>query len=231
MTAVLQQAGAEAQPMAKAIGEQVAQSGVIGSNETSTRVVGRTWWQWVFRSVVGVESLMRASREAQVIEEVMGTHQAAWWVSEGLSAHLSAPAEQRQICLAHQLRDLERLRRAPAAVAVGSCPAGPVSGSDPSGEATSGVIAAGLCAAGDREREHRLEELLQRRVRGTLAYRLQKCYRRHRAHLLVVLHCPDVPPDNNACERALRLSVIHRKVTNGFRSAWRAHAYAALATV
>ncbi len=75
--------GAEAQPMAKAIGEQVAQSGVIGSDETSTRVVGRTWWQWVFRSVVEVYFLMRASRGAQVIEEVMGTHEAAWWVSEG----------------------------------------------------------------------------------------------------------------------------------------------------
>jgi transposase len=60
---------------------------------------------------------------------------------------------------------------------------------------------------------------------------LQKRYRRHREPLFVFLHCPEVPPDNNACERALRPSVIHRKVTNGFRSDWGAHAYAALATV
>ena len=63
------------------------------------------------------------------------------------------------------------------------------------------------------------------------ARRLRKRYRRHREHLFVFLHCPGVPPDNNACERALRPSVIHRKVTNGFRSEWGAHAYAALATV
>jgi transposase len=68
-------------------------------------------------------------------------------------------------------------------------------------------------------------------VRGVRARRLQKRYRRHREHLLVFLHCPDVPSDNNACERTLRPSVIHRKVTNGFRSEWGAHAYAALATV
>jgi len=73
--------------------------------------------------------------------------------------------------------------------------------------------------------------LLQRRVRSGPARRLQHRYRRHRAHLFVFLHCPDVPPDNNTCERALRPSVIHRKVTNGFRSEWGAHAYAALATV
>ncbi len=32
-------------------------------------------------------------------------------------------------------------------------------------------------------------------------------------------------------ERALRTSVIHRKVTNGFRSEWGAKAYAALQSV
>jgi len=36
---------------------------------------------------------------------------------------------------------------------------------------------------------------------------------------------------NNACERALRPSVIHRKVMGSFRSDWGAQAYAALATV
>jgi transposase len=73
--------------------------------------------------------------------------------------------------------------------------------------------------------------VLQQRVRGVQARRLQKRYLQHRAPLFVFLHCPDVPPDNNACERALRPSVIHRKVTNGFRSEWGAQAYAALATI
>jgi transposase len=81
------------------------------------------------------------------------------------------------------------------------------------------------------EVEHRLVGLLQQQVRGVHARRLRQRYRRHREHLFVFLHCPDVPPDNNACERALRPSVIHRKVTNGFRSEWGAHAYAALATI
>jgi len=40
-----------------------------------------------------------------------------------------------------------------------------------------------------------------------------------------------VPAHNNASERALRPSVIHRKVTGGFRSTWGANAYAALASV
>ena len=49
--------------------------------------------------------------------------------------------------------------------------------------------------------------------------------------LLIFLHRTDVPADNNACERALRPSVTHRKVMGSFRSEWGAQAYASLATV
>jgi transposase len=41
----------------------------------------------------------------------------------------------------------------------------------------------------------------------------------------------DVPYTNNACERALRPSVIFRKMTGGFRAEWGATVYATAATV
>jgi transposase len=229
-SALMQRAGAAAQPVAKEIGRQVAQSAVIGGDETSARVAGQTWWQWVFRSTVGVYFLIQASRGAKVIAEVMGTQRAACWVSDCLSAQLSAPAEQRQLCLAHQLRDLQRLLdlqpRLPWALALQALFREAIHLGKRRTELSSQGYARRVT-----ELEHRLEALLHRRVRGVSARRLQKRYRRHRQHLFVFLHCPDVPPDNNACERALRPSVIHRKVTNGFRSEWGAHAYAALATV
>jgi transposase len=228
--ALMQRAGEAVQPVAQEIGAQVARSAVISSDETSARVAGRTWWQWVFRSVVGVYFLIRASRGAKVITEVMGAQRAACWVSDCLSAQLSAPAEQRQLCLAHQLRDLQRVLdhhpRCPWALALQALFREAIH----LGKRRTELSPQGY-ARRVTELEHRLNTLLQRRVRGVRARRLQKRYRRHRAHLFVFLHCPDVPPDNNACERALRPSVIHRKVTNGFRSEWGAQAYAALATV
>jgi len=229
-SALVQRAGVAAQPVAKAIGTQVAQSAVIGSDETSARVAGRTWWQWVFRSAVGVYFLIRASRGAKVIADVMGTQRATCWVSDCLSAQLSAPAEQRQLCLAHQVRDLQRVLdhqpRLQWALGLQALFREAIH----LGKRRTALSPQGY-ARRVTEVEHRLDALLQRRVRGARARRLQKRYRRHREHLFVFLHCPDVPPDNNACERALRPSVIHRKVTNGFRSAWGAQAYAALATV
>jgi len=227
---LLQRAGEAAQPLAAAIGAQVAQSAVIGSDETSARVAGRTWWQWVFRSVVGVYFLIRASRGAQVIAEVMGEQQAECWVSDCLSAQLKAPAQQRQVCLAHQLRDLQRLRdqqpRLPWAVALQALFREAIH----LGKRRDRLSPAGYTRR-VTEVERRLDRLLAQRVRGADAIRLRARYRVHRAHLLVFLHAPGVPPDNNACERALRPSVIHRKVTNGFRSEWGAHTYAALATI
>lgn len=229
-SALLQRAGSAVQPAAQAIGTQVAQSAVIGSDETSARVAGQTWWQWVFRSAVGVYFLIRASRGAKVIKEVMGKEQATCWVSDCLSAQLSAPAEQRQLCLVHQLRDLQRQLdhhpRLQWAIALQALFREAIH----LGKRRTQLSPQGY-ARRVTEIEHRLAGLLQRRVRGIRARRLQKRYQRHRAHLFVFLQRPDVPPDNNACERALRPSVIHRKVTNGFRSEWGAQTYAALATV
>jgi transposase len=160
----------------------------------------------------------------------MGEQRAACWVCDCFSAQLKAPAEQLQLCLAHQLRDLQRLieqrPRLPWALALQA------------------LFREAIHLWKRRERlspqgytrrvsevERRLEGLLRQRVRGREARRLWARYRLHREHLFVFLHCPGVPPDNNACERALRPSVVHRKVTNGFRSEWGAHAYAALATI
>ena len=79
--------------------------------------------------------------------------------------------------------------------------------------------------------ERRLDRLLHKRPRPKAAHALFKRYVKYRDRLLVFLYDPRVPFHNNACERALRPSVVHRKVTGGFRSQWGAEAYAALASV
>ncbi len=66
---------------------------------------------------------------------------------------------------------------------------------------------------------------------GREGRRLQQRYHKHREALFTFLYRAEVPPDNNACERALRRSVIHRKVSGGFRSQWGATAFATMATV
>ena len=81
-----------------------------------------------------------------------------------------------------------------------------------------------------------LERRLDRLLSGPMperpaARRLFRAMRRDRDDLFRFVTRRDVPYTNNACERALRPSVIFRKVTGGFRAEWGAKVYAAAASV
>jgi transposase len=106
---ILQRAGEKAQPVAAAIKEQVIQGTVIHSDETSARVKGRNWWQWVFLSEGGVYHTIVPPRRAAEIATVLGEQKVPTWVSDCFSAQLKAPAQVFQLCLAHHLRDLQKM--------------------------------------------------------------------------------------------------------------------------
>src|SRR5215211_977137 len=77
---------------------------VVGSDETGVRIDGRNAWNWVFQNEEVVIHVVRHSRGASVVAEVMAGHRPAIWVSDLYSAQ-RGHAEAWQICLAHQLRD------------------------------------------------------------------------------------------------------------------------------
>lgn len=227
--AIVERAGQAAQPEAEAIGERVRQSAVIASDETSARVHGQNHWEWVFIGNGGEYHLIQRSRGQDVIDAFMAEYRAEVWLSDCWKPQLNAPADRHQLCLPHQVRALQGLldKRPRLAWA----------------RELQTLFRTAMHLGQRRETltpqgygrqvtilEQRLDRLLARRVSGVGANLLDR-YRTHRAHLLLFLHRADVPSDNNACERALRPSVIHRKVMGSFRSDWGAPAYAALATV
>lgn len=79
--------------------------------------------------------------------------------------------------------------------------------------------------------ESELNDLLSRSAHNPAARHLKERFLTHGDKLLSFLPDPAVPLTNNEAERALRTSVIHRKVTHGFRSEWGAQASAALQSV
>lgn len=228
--AMLERAGLAAQPEAEAIGEAVRHSPVIGSDETSARVNGCNWWEWVFESPAGEYHVIKPSRGFDVIEDFMQQARANVWCSDCWKAQLKAPTETFQVCLAHQIRNLQglidhrpHLRWARDLQAL-------FRAAIHLGRRRDDLTERGFQAQ-VTHLENRLDRLLDRRVTGADALKLLDRYRTHRQHLFVFLYRPDVAPTNNACERALRPSVVHRKVLGSFRSEWGAQAYAALTTV
>src|SRR5215217_5639290 len=87
-----------------AILARLRQARVVCSDETGVRVDGRGCWNWVFQNDEVVVHVVRRSRGAGVVAEVMAGHRPAIWVSDLYSAQRGHAAAW-QICLAHQLRD------------------------------------------------------------------------------------------------------------------------------
>lgn len=225
-------------PAAEQIAEEVRQAPVIGSDETSARVDGVNWWEWVFQTATAAYHTIQRRRNSEVVLTFLNGTIPRCWTSDLWKPQLAAPSVCYQICLAHQLRDLEYARQAePGAARVAA-------------RAWAGALQTVLRGAihlrnahiaGDVEAptyalavealEEAVDSLLAEDLPAGWSYDLQTRYQVHRRGLLTFLHHVDVPPTNNASERSLRPSVVHRKVTGGFRSETAAHGYAALRTV
>jgi transposase len=104
---IMQRASARAIENVKVVEASIQQSAVIYCDETSSRVDSNTFWQWVFCSTKAVLHVIRFNRSVDVIKDAMGDHKAEVWVSDCYGAQMNAPAQEHQLCLAHQLRNLQ----------------------------------------------------------------------------------------------------------------------------
>lgn len=227
---IMQRAGREAVKQVGAIQAEIQQSAVVYCDETGSRVDGQNWWQWVFSAARAVLHVMRCNRSVDVIRDVMDGHQVEVWVSDCLPAQLLAPARARQLCLAHQLRNLQALiDRYPKYTWPLQMQA--LFRSAIHLHHQRDQLAPPHFQAQVRQLERRCDLLLQRSLRRPQARKLLRRYQKYRESLFVFLQRTDVEPTNNLSERNLRPSVIHRKVIGCFRSGWGARTYAALASV
>lgn len=234
---ILARAQAPLAATAAAIAAQVTASAVVASDETSVPanslgelrgVAGKTWWEWVFVTAVCVLHVIRPSRGAAVVRALFGAQRPRVWVSDSFGSQ-RGHADQWQMCLAHLLRD--------AQYAIDCGDAG-------FSAALKRLLLRAVAIGRRRDRlrdttleqyradlERRLDRVLALPRCGEAAHRLRRRIARDREHLFVFVMDRAVPATNNISERALRPSVIFRKVTNGFRSEWGADTYAAFRSV
>ncbi|MFT2095118.1 IS66 family transposase [Acidiphilium multivorum] len=201
---------------------------IVCSDETSVRINGRTHWNWIFQNDEVVIHVIRPSRAASVVAEVMDGHRPAIWVSDLYGAQ-RGHAEDWQVCLAHQLRDCQ------FAIEAGDAIFAP-------------RMKALLLRAVIIARRHRpLAESTRREYRRRLDHdldaimalvptnrhgrRLRRRYGKIRDHLFTFLDHPEITADNNSSERELRPTATYRKVTGGFRSSWGAEFFANVRSV
>jgi transposase len=210
------------------IEQVVLASPVVCSDETSARVKGKNWWEWVFIGTLAVLHVIQPSRGKAVVTALFGEIRPEVWVSDMLGSQ-KGHGVLWQVCLAHLLRD------AKYAIECG----------DTAFSAQFLWLLLRAIAIGRRREtlkdtslkqylydlDRRLDRILAAVPLGEPGRKLHKRMLANRAHLFVFMSNRAVPYTNNVSERHLRPSVVFRKVTNGFRCEWGAETYAAFRSV
>ena len=213
----------------RAILARLRRARLVGSDETSVRVNGKNQWEWVFQNQEVCLHVIRPSRGAAVIEEILSNHRPVIWVSDLYSSQKHHPAEQWQVCLAHQLRD---------------CQYGIDAADKIFALRMKMVLLRAFVIHKKRDRlsastlyqyrcdlNRRLEAILKLKPTNAIGIRLRKRYLKIKENLFLFLEDASIPPTNNQSERDLRMSKIFRKVTNGFRSDWGRDLFASVRSI
>ncbi len=191
---------------------------ILGSDETTVRVNKRDWWQWVFQNSEACIHLIRSSRKKSVPAEFLGDFRPDFWVSDRLGSQKGWCKVDWQVCLSHQLRDVE------FAIESGDTVFAPVVKKILQDAVGIGHrrpdLADSTLKQYRAELDRRLDAALKLvpAVKAGVALR-QQCMT-FRPHFFVFVTNRVVPATNNSSEQSLRFSKVLLKVINCFRSEW-----------
>ena len=208
----------------------VDETGAPTGNADGNNPTGKRGWQWVMVTAVVTVFIQGLSRSTAAAIELLGSSFGGIVVSDRFSAYNHLPLEQRQLCWAHLIRDLRAIaERSGASAEVGHQLL---------------ELQHQLFGCWHRYREGRIDwsglQHSSRPIRQAFVATLQRvvdlgCNRGERTPwastvrtcqqllqrsdaLWTFLTIEGIEPTNNAAERALRQSVIQRKISHGVQS-------------
>ena len=208
----------------------VDETGAPTGNADGGNPKRRRGWQWVMVTPVVTVFQQGLSRSGAAAIELLGNGFGGIVVSDRFSAYNHLPIQQRQLCWAHVIRDLVAIAERPGASAEFGAQLlelqkqlfvqwnryknGTIDW--PTVQQASRAIRKGFMAV--------LERIValgvERGERTPWAKTVRTCQQLHSVAvgLWTFLEIKGIEPTNNAAERALRQSVIQRKISHGVQS-------------
>ena len=225
------------QPMAQALEiarlqpvAYVDETGAPTGNADGGNPTGKRGWQWVMVTGVVTVFLQGLSRSAAAAIELLGHGFGGIVVSDRFSAYNHLPTQQRQLCWAHLIRDLRAIAERPGASAEFGAQLLELQRQlfghwhrykDGTIDWPDLQKACGLIRQRFEATLQRVVELgVQRGERTPWAKTARTCQQilQLADGLWTFLEMEGIEPTNNAAERALRPSVIQRKISHGVQS-------------
>jgi transposase len=218
----------QAKGIIQTIKQSVMEAPWIGSDETGTRVAGKTFWEWVWQSPLASYFVIDPRRGYEAVKEHFTENYQGVICHDCWSAQNKTPAGAHQLCHAHLMRNLQyaidkersvwayRVQRL-----VGK-----------SQRAREKIWEAGV-ASQQREAiiqsyKDALDALNRLPLTQPEERRLQKRLIKHTDWIFTFMAYPDVPADHNSSERAIKAAKRKDKVSGGFRSVQGARRFAQL---
>ena len=229
---IIESMGNKAAPVYETIKEKVAASNVVGGDESGVKINGKKAWFWVFQNPLYTFIKVAYSRGYQSIAETFpnGFPMSAY-VSDSLPAQLKINTKAKQLCLAHLMRELKNLEGAL------NCTWSPKLMQVFKGAISYKKQMTINDYLGTNQKvegfENQLTELLGIDYSGK-HNKLQAFIKRlikNRGSIFTFLYHPEVPPDNNGSERAIRNAKVKMKISNQFKSFGFANHYAVIRSV
>lgn len=218
---LLEHSARQCQSVYAAIKEQLAQSEVVGADETGAKVKGKKWWIWAWQNALNKFIVASDNRGSKTIDTIWPHGlPTATLVSDRWSAHLKMAATH-QLCLAHLLRDVVFLVESESHSFAVEFKAFLLSVFTLCKTLGIEQQACGLDSARSLVLESELNRLVAVVVDKnthpqTATY--QASMLKYRNYLLPCLYNLEIPPDNNGSERAIRTIKVKQKVSGQFRS-------------
>ena len=225
---LLHRVAAHGAPAVAAIRERVRHRAVVHGDETPWRENGQNGYSWLLATPEGERYLeYHRSRAGAVVNQMLGDDFRGVLVTDFYAGYNDTPGGQHQRCWVHLLRDLHQLREAHAQEMsrVGLEVRAWVDAVHTLWERVQDAHThpPGAPSARERLAQDLLDDVQALGAQfveqlghpcRALAWRLWH----FQGELLTCVRQPEVPPDNNAAERAIRPQVIGRKISGGTRS-------------
>ncbi len=200
------------------IRQNVLNSGVIGTDETGVKINGKKHWFWTWQNNRATYIVASDNRGTTTINENMrGISRKAVLVHDCWKAHFQTPVGNHQICTAHLERETKYLEERykvdwPVRFRSMLKEAHKLKKQlTPSLYYNPNQLRSDL----EDQLECLLKETLNPKHKELVSF--QKRLAKYRDHVFPFLYHPDVPPDNNGSERAIRNVKVKQKISGQFK--------------
>ena len=214
------------------IRQKVEKSFLVGGDETGIKINGKKGWLFTFQNQKATFLASSMSRGFSTINDLFKNgFPKSIYVSDCLPAQLKVESKNKQLCTAHLQRELQNF------IAVFNCEF-----SSQLNSLIEQAIDLKYRLAENNYQSHKskvryfktkLDNLLDSEYsnRDKKVFAFIKRLRKYRDYVFTFLEYPEVPPDNNGSERAIRNAKVKMKVSGQFKSLTGAETFAILRSI